>query len=310
MPFSRGASGGGTEPGVERAGAKPKVGLALSAGAARGWSQIGVIRELVAHGFAPDVVVGTSIGAVIGGCYSAGRLDSLESFARWLTRRRVFGLMDFTLSGMGLLAGRRLKSRLEAELGTTAIDDLPIRFAAVATEIHTGHEVWLTSGPLVPAMRASYALPGLFEPIKLDGRWLMDGALVNPIPVSVCRALGADIVIAVNLVADTLNRQHLAVSKNGTPGLSGFGPAAAAPRIAGVLVDAFNITQDRIARSRLAGDPPDVTVNVRCGRIGLFDFHRAYDLMALGHDAVQRALPDLRDYVELYPAAVAAPPVV
>lgn len=316
------------KPPVEGPGAKPKVGLALSAGAARGWSQIGVMRELVAHGFAPDIVVGTSIGAVIGGCYSAGRLDSIETFARWLTRRRVFGLMDFSLSGMGLLAGRRLKSRLEAELGGLTIEALPVRFAAVSTEVHTGHEVWLTSGALVPAMRASYALPGLFEPIRLEGRWLMDGALVNPIPVSVCRALGADIVIAVNLVADTLGRQHPVPAKDGMPALStpgggllhawwpgagagraaALGPAAAAPRMAGVLVDAFNITQDRIARSRLAGDPPDVTVNVRCGRIGLFDFHRAVDLIALGHEAVLRALPDLQEYVELYPAAVAAPP--
>lgn len=268
------------------------------------------MRELVARGFAPDIVVGTSIGAVIGGCYSAGRLDGVEAFARWLTRRRVFGLMDFTLSGMGLLAGRRLNARLEAELGTLAIGDLPIRFAAVATEVHTGHEVWLTTGPLVPAMRASYALPGLFEPIKLEGRWLMDGALVNPIPVSVCRALGADIVIAVNLVADTLHRQHPAADQDTTPALTELGRAAVAPRMAGVLVDAFNITQDRIARSRLAGDPPDVTVNVRCGRIGLFDFHRALDLIVLGHDAVQRALPDLREYVDLYPAAVAASPAV
>lgn len=263
----------------------------------------------MAHGFAPDIVVGTSIGAVVGGCYSAGRLDSIETFARWLTRARVFGLMDFTLSGMGLLAGRRLKSRLEAELGAMNIEELPIRFAAVSTEVQTGHEVWLTSGPLVPAMRASYALPGLFEPIKLDGRWLVDGALVNPIPVSVCRALGADIVIAVNLMADTLNRQH-AANKDATPSLSALGPAAAAPRMAGVLVDAFNITQDRIARSRLAGDPPDVTVNVRCGRIGLFDFHRAIDLIAFGHEAVQRALPDLQEYVDLYPAAVASPPAM
>ena len=304
---------------------KPKVGLALSAGAARGWAQIGVMRELIAHNFAPDIVVGTSIGAVVGGCYCAGQLDQIETFARSLSKRRVFGLMDFTWSGMGLLAGGRLKNRLDSALGEMTIEDLPIRFASVATEVHTGHEVWLTSGPVVPAMRASYALPGLFEPVNVDGRWLMDGALVNPIPVSVCRALGADVVIAVNLVAETLGRNHggprpdadeppapaQGFLQSWWPGSASGRPASetpAAPRIAGVLVDAFNITQDRIARSRLAGDPPDVTINVRCGRVGLFDFHRAFELIQLGQEAVNRTLPDLQEYVALYPSAVGTPP--
>ncbi len=327
LSFGWGAAG--SAPAAARRAVKPKVGLALSAGAARGWAQIGVMRELIAHGFAPDIVVGTSIGAVIGGCYCSGRLDHIETFARSLSKRRVFGLMDFTWSGMGLLAGGRLKHRLDSELGDLTIEDLPIRFASVATEVHTGHEVWLSSGPLVPAMRASYALPGLFEPVNVGGRWLMDGALVNPIPVSVCRALGADVVIAVNLVAETLGRNHgasrpdieepPAAEPAPAPGfLQSWWPGAsssrttpqapASPRIAGVLVDAFNITQDRIARSRLAGDPPDVTINVRCGRVGLFDFHRAFELIKLGQEAVTRTLPDLQEYVALYPGAVAAPP--
>lgn len=306
---------------------RPKVGLALSAGAARGWSQLGVLRELAGQGFEPDIVVGTSIGAVVGGCYCAGRLDQIEAFALSLNKRRVFGLMDFTLSGMGLLAGSRLKARLEKELGTLQVDDLPVRFATVATEVHTGHEVWLSRGPLVTAIRASYALPGLFEPIAVDGRWLMDGALVNPIPVSVCRAMGAEIVIAVNLIAETLGRQPAsspveailapAMAEAPTPPTAGFlqgwwgtpaaaptasEPAPTGPGIASVIVDAFNITQDRIARSRLAGDPPDVTINVKCGKIGLFDFHRAPELIAIGREATQKAMPDLRDYVGLYPA--------
>lgn len=305
------------------------MGLALSAGAARGWSQLGVLRELIGQGFEPDIVVGTSIGAVVGGCYCAGRLDQIEAFALSLNKRRVFGLMDFTLSGMGLLAGGRLKARLDKELGTLQVEDLPVRFATVATEVHTGHEVWLDRGPLVTAIRASYALPGLFEPVSVGGRWLMDGALVNPIPVSVCRAMGAEIVIAVNLIAETLGRQVPASSpveailapsraEAASAPVSGFlqgwwgspfaaprtatAPAATGPGIASVIVDAFNITQDRIARSRLAGDPPDVTINVKCGKIGLFDFHRAPELIAIGREATQKAMPDLRDYVGLYPA--------
>ncbi|WP_131194792.1 patatin-like phospholipase family protein [Lichenihabitans psoromatis] len=321
--------------------ARPKVGLALGAGAARGWSQLGILRELLANGFAPDIVAGTSVGAVVGGCYCAGHLDELESFALSLNKRRVFGLMDFTLSGMGLLGGARLRAKLERDLGDVQVKDLPIHFASVATEVHTGHEIWLTQGRLVDAICASYALPGLFEPVHLDGRWLIDGALVNPIPVSVCRALGADIVIAVNLVAETLVRRPtlqapaptaLARSPD-TPALASDVPSGnswrhgwwstagatgtnrprttvgpSAPGMASVLVDAFNITQDRIARSRLAGDPPDVIINVKVGKIGLFDFHRARELIDIGRDATQRAMPDLRDYVDLYPVAVATPP--
>ena len=306
------------ETAVPRRG--PRVALALGAGAARGWALIGVLQEFSAHGLVPDVVVGTSIGAVVGGCFCAGRLDQLETFARGLTRRRVFGLMDFTISGTGLLGGSRLKAALQRDLGTMMIEDLPIRFASVATQIQTGHEVWLSRGDLVESLRASYALPGVFEPVQIEGRWLIDGALVNPVPVSVCRALGADVVIAVNLVAETLARTEAApplvpaadtapaeTVRQGDFNFTDAGSTLARlrggvqpgrPSIAQVLVDAFNITQDRIARSRLAGDPPDLTVNVKVGRIGLFEFHRAAELIAIGRDAAQKALPDLAQLIE------------
>jgi NTE family protein len=295
----------------------PRIALALGAGAARGWAQIGVLNELTAHGLTPDIVVGTSMGAVVGGCFCAGRITHLEAFARSLTKRRVFSFMDFTISGTGLLAGRRLQAALLRELGRTLIEDLPIRFAAVATQIQTGHEIWLSRGELVEALRASYALPGVFEPVEIEGRWLIDGALVNPVPVSVCRALGADVVIAVNLVAESLGRTdasplepqaEIAAGGSAEPSLTSSrllsaearttaarlraGPQPR-PTIAQVLVDAFNITQDRIARSRLAGDPPDLTINAKVGRVGLFDFHRAAELIAIGGDAAQKALPDL-----------------
>ncbi|MBV8850753.1 MAG: patatin-like phospholipase family protein, partial [Methylobacteriaceae bacterium] len=185
---------------------RPKVGVALGAGAARGWSHIGVLHELVSNGIVPDVIAGTSIGAVVGGCFAAGKLEQLESFARALTRRRIFSLLDVSFSGSGVFSGGRLKIRLERELAEMRIESLPIAFAAVATEVGSGHEVWLTRGSVVEAIRASYALPGIFEPVKLNGRWLFDGALVNPVPVAVCRALGADLVIAVNLIGDTMFR--------------------------------------------------------------------------------------------------------
>ena len=200
-PVAKEANGGGS-PGT----AAPRIGLALGAGAARGWSHIGVLRELAEHGIRPDVIAGTSSGAVVGGCYAAGKLDQIEAFARSLTKRRVFAMMDLSFSGMSLITGERLKAALEQEVGDLTIEELSIAFAAVATEVGTGHEVWLQRGPTALAIRASYALPGIFEPVRVGDRWLFDGALVNPIPVTVCRAMGADFVIAVNVTADTMYR--------------------------------------------------------------------------------------------------------
>ena len=169
---------------------RPSVALALGGGAARGFAHIGVLRALVAAGITPDIIVGTSIGAVAGGCFAGGALDVLEQWARGLTVRGVLGYLDVSLSGSGLIGGNRLAGHLETALAKTMIEDLPIRFAAIATEVRTGHEIWLTHGKLVEALRASYALPGIFPPVRIGGRWLVDGALVNPVPVSAARALG------------------------------------------------------------------------------------------------------------------------
>lgn len=297
-----------------------KIGLALGSGAARGWAHIGVLRALERAGIRPDIIVGTSIGAVVGSCYAAGALDAVELFARDLTRRRVFGYLDINLSGTGLINGQRLVERLDRHLGDRMIEDLPIRFASVATEVGSGHEVWLSRGKLVEAVRASYALPGVFKPVKIAGRWMFDGALVNPIPITVCRALGARYVIAVNLNFDTCSRgsvvPHLDAQpplpddeiepgpvkgKNGVAArrllqrqIFGFGGRDEdVPGITTVMVDAFNIVQDRIARSRLAGDPPDAMISPRLSGIGLFDFHRADDLIARGEAAAARVIEDI-----------------
>src|SRR6185295_205405 len=155
-----------------------------SAAAARGFAHIGVLRVLEAHGIVPDVIVGTSIGAVVGGCHAAKELENLESWSRTLTVRGVLSYLDISLSGSGLIGGGHLAARLEAGLKESRIEDLPIRFAAIATEFNTGHEIWLTHGRLSEALRASYSLPGIFPPVRIGGRWLVDGALVNPVPVS------------------------------------------------------------------------------------------------------------------------------
>lgn len=313
----------------------PKIGIAFGGGAARGWAHIGVLRALHEAGIHPHVITGTSIGAVVGGCFAAGHLDQLEEFARGLNRRSVFSFFDFNLSGSGLISGHRLEQTLKDALGQTSIEDIDLPYTAVATEIGTGHEVWLSRGSLVDAMRASYAIPGVFKPVRYDGRWLFDGALVNPIPVSVCRAMGAEYVIAVNLNADLfglgtiladIEARNESVESPETavaPRTNGWGArkllqrqifgrsgtgAEAAPSISTVMVDAFNIVHDRIARSRLAGDPPDVMISPRLSGFGLFEFHRASELIERGVRATERVLNDVNQDVE--GAAVFARPTV
>ncbi len=294
-----------------------KIGLALGGGAARGWSHIGVLRILHEAGIVPDVIAGCSIGAAVGGCYAAGKLDELETFALSLTKRRVMGLLDFHITGSGLIGGGRLQRLLEQDLTGQRIEGLPMRFCTVATELVTGHEVWLTKGPLVQAMRASYALPGIFDPVLIRGRWLMDGALVNPIPITAARALGAELVICVNLNSEVRARGTVLPYNEESsdeaeieaainePKLWGLFPSSRvdrpkrpnAPGIATVMIDAFNITQDRVARSRLAGDPPDIMIAPRLARMGLFEFHRAAECIELGRQAAERALPDIRELI-------------
>src|SRR5919109_2116573 len=181
---------------------RPTIGLALGGGAARGFAHIGIIRTLAAKGLKPDVICGTSIGALAGAALATDRLDVFEAWARSLSKRRVLGYLDVSLGGSGLISGARLAARLDLALGDIAIEDLPVRFAAIATEIGTGHEIWLTRGRLADAVRASYTLPGVFAPARVGGRWLVDGALVNPVPVAATRALGARLVVAVNLNAE------------------------------------------------------------------------------------------------------------
>jgi len=321
------------EPDSEKVGLgsirRPVIGLALGGGAARGFAHIGVLRTLIAHGIVPDVVVGTSIGAVVGGAYAAGHLDTLEEWARALQVRNILGYLDIRLNGSGLIGGEKLAAQLSASIGDTLIEDLPLKFATVATEVRTGHEIWLTHGRLVDAMRASYALPGIFQPILVGDRWLVDGALVNPVPVSAARALGAEIVIAANLSSDifthsttiyahgALPPEPVATEIEAKPPKRGLGKffspertvkreffgGGGRPGISTVMVDAFNIMQDRITRARLAGDPPDLLITPRVGQIGWFDFHRAADLIDHGARAAERAIDSIQEAIN-----VLAPP--
>src|SRR4030088_3148716 len=310
---------------------RPVIGLALGGGAARGLAHIGTIRTLVAHGIVPNVVVGTSIGAVVGGAYASGHLDALEQWARSLQPRNILGYLDIRLNGSGLIGGSKLAAQLEAAIGQTLIQELPPEFGAVATEVRTGHEIWLTHGRMVDAMRASYALPGIFSPVLVGDRWLVDGALVNPVPVSAARALGAEIVIAANLSSDVF-AHSMTIYAHGAAETAPAAVEVAAPRrgfgkffsperamkreffggggrpgISTVMVDAFNIMQDRITRARLAGDPPDLLISPRVGQIGWFDFHRADDLIAHGTRAAERAIDTIQEAIHILAPAPSGP---
>jgi len=313
---------------TERPGVKsemPSIGLVLGSGAARGFAHIGVIRTLLANGIKPDVIVGTSMGALVGGCYATGQLDMLEDWARSLNMRRVISYLDVRIGGSGLIGGGRLSSKLEESIGTGNIEDLPIRFAAIATEIGTGHEVWLTRGSLALALRASYALPGIFPPVRMGGRWLVDGALVNPVPVSAARAFGARVVIAVNMDADRFGRGATIASHGSDPGdIAALAPPSPArngfarlrgifgaeralkreiiagtnrPSFSTVMIESFNIMQDRLTRMRLAGDPPDIHITPRIGHIGWLDFHHAGETIEVGRVATEKALESINQSI-------------
>lgn len=289
-------------PATEGRQSRSRIALALGGGAARGWAHIGVLRAFDEEGIEVSMIAGTSIGALVGGCYLAGKLDELESFARSLTMRRIASLLDFTIRGSGLFGGMRLTKRMQEHLENHSIEELDRPFVAVATEINSGHEVWITRGSLITAIRASYALPGIFEPIKCNGRTLVDGALVNPVPVSVCRAHEEPLVVAVNLNYDLYGRSAVIKHTASIQDLDG------APRqensearlgLTGVMVQAFNIIQDRIARARLAGDPPDLSLLPRLSDIGLSEFHRAGEAIDRGYLEAKSKISEVKRMQEV-----------
>lgn len=294
---------------------QPKIGLALGSGSARGWSHIGVIRALEQAGVKPEVVCGTSIGALVAAAYVEGELDHLADWVGSLTWQTVVGFLDVSLAG-GLIKGERLVEFFRATFADADIADLPRAYGAVATDLETGNEVWLREGRVMEAVRASIALPGLFTPVQRDGRILVDGGLVNPVPVSLCRAMGADIVIAVDLNADLLGR-HLRRSRPGAATKAepdswlqrirdsltarNIIPAdspEAGPSMLEVIASSINIMQVRITRSRLAGEPADLMITPRLAHIGLMEFHRGEEAMAAGRRAAEQAIHRLRELTE------------
>ena len=292
----------------------PRIGIALGSGAARGWAHIGVLKALAAAGIELAVVCGSSIGAVVGAACAAGRLTAIEEFARRLTWRGIIGQLDLRPAGGGLIAGERVSRTLIDLIGHQATETLAMGYGAVATELGTGREVWLREGDLAIAIRASMALPGVLAPVEVDGQWLVDGGLVNPVPVSLCRALGAEIVLGVNLnggiaarhrpaptpLIEDKERRGLGDLLRGGAGnllaqLLGGGPSQ--PGYFDVLVGAVNIMQDQITRTRLAGDPPDILIQPRLAHVGVMEFNRAEETIAAGEAAMQALLPALQGLI-------------
>lgn len=294
------------------------IGLALGGGLARGFAHIGVLKTLNKHGIYPGIVAGTSIGALVGGAYLTGKLDELEEWALSLNRFKIFSLLDLKVRSPGLIGGDKLNKIMESHFQGIKIEELPHPFISIASDLVTGHEVWLREGNLAEAIQASYALPGVFPPVELNHRHLVDGALVNPVPVSVCQAFGSRLTIAVDLHGDLIgktvkpgqNYQTVAgfdvfddkeVPKEEQKKFKASGFArrlfrrdTEKPSLFGVMVSSLGIIQDRLTRSRLAGDPPDVHIKPAIGHVGLLEFERADELIQLGVEAAEKALPEIQ----------------
>lgn len=296
---------------------KPRLGIALGSGSARGWAHIGILRALEQAGIVPDVVSGTSIGALVGAAYASARLDRLEEWVLEIDWWDIIRYMDLRRGGV---EGERLMRAFGERVEDASIESLPKPFGAVATDLFTGREVWFQEGSLLEAVRASIALPGLFSPVRYQERWLVDGGLVDPLPVSLCRALGADRVIAVNLNGDIVGKYfggrpprlatpspllaRLSAGLQAMLGNDGRGTDEIEepdepPGLFDVMAGSIHIMQDRITRARMAGDPPDVVLSPRLAHLGLMDFDHASEAINAGVDCVRLHLPLLRDVLNL-----------
>lgn len=301
---------------------KIKIGLALGGGSARGWSHIGVINALAGQGIVPDIVCGTSIGALVGASYVSGSLEKLEKWVLSLTKFETIKFFDFNASLNGFVNTEKLHDFLNecVTSDSALIESLTTQFATVATELETGREVWLSKGPVLEAVWSSISLPGLFPAIKNNHKWLVDGGLVNPVPVSVCRALGADFVIAVNLNGDVVGKHfqksvHVDAPEKTSQHAENMGVVSKitdlvseytasifsnakiedqAPSLFEAIAGSVNITQDRITRSRMAGDPPDILLSPKLSHIGLLEFYRASEAISEGKRCVTRMLPEIQ----------------
>lgn len=309
----------------------PRIGLALGGGAARGWAHLGVIRALAEQGIHPQIVAGTSVGAIVGAMLCSDHIEAFEGWVKSLNRGDVLRYLDFALGNGGFIQGRRLMARFHEAFGDVDFTDLKLPLGVVATDLYSGQERWLREGDIALAVRASMALPGVFTPVQIDGEWLVDGGLVNPVPVSLCHAMGADRVIAVNLSGGLVGRRiqgpmgqvgtqikastsqsddegHPAMAlwhrlsssfRDGAEALQAQlqrGGQDSTPGVFDVIATSVNVMQDRITRSRMAGDPPDLLISPRLAHIGLLELHRGEEAIAEGRACVERMQPAIEAF--------------
>ena len=306
---------------ARRSAKRLRLGLALGSGAARGWAHIGVVTALIERGFKPDVISGASVGALVAAAYANGRLAALEKWVTALTQRDVWRLVDTVFRGGGVMTGNRLMMAIATQIGDPKIEDLSVAFGAVATDLYTGEEIWLRNGSMMTAIRASSGLPGLFAPSWHEDRWLIDGGVVNPVPVSLCRALGADVIIAVDL-SRPVTRAAMRAVRGGTAGrrtaatektpdsaegtavlrswsglidglVESFRARRSEPGLFEVMASAVGIMQERITRDRLSADPPDLVLKPDLAKLQLMDFHRARESIETGKKSVDAAAIEL-----------------
>ena len=263
------------------------------------------------------------MGAVVGACYLAGKLPALEEWATSLNRMKILSYLDLRVRSAGLIGGKRLNKMMEEHFADMDIEDLPHPFIAIAADLSTGHEVWLRKGSLTEAIRASIALPGVFPPVKRNDRFLVDGALVNPVPIAPAQAMGARMTIGVDLNTDIIGKaskhgegyQRVAgfdlfdeedvpeeEQKKHRTGMAKrlFRRSKDAPSLFGVMVSSLSIMQDRLTRSRLAGDPPDIHIKPKIGHIGLLEFEKAEELIALGEEAAEKTVPYIKEAMGVF----------
>ncbi|QSX32340.1 patatin-like phospholipase RssA [Shewanella avicenniae] len=297
----------------------PSVGIALGSGAAKGWAHIGVLKALAAMGVHPQKIAGCSIGALVGAAYANDRLDELERWVCGFTSWQVLSLMDISWRRGGLIGGDKVFDAMEQHLGEWKIEELKKPFIAVSADLNTGQEVWFRSGNLRNAVRASCSMPGIMSPVRQGKRWLVDGAVVNPIPVSVARAMGVDVVIAVDLnghrreklqilpvniksecsdqdkaeerqQSESTFMDFFAKGKDYIGNLTQKFSSAnkQQPGMLAVMSQSMDILEQRHKRARLVGDPPDICIIPKVSDIGMMEFHRAEEAIEAGYQAVCR----------------------
>ena len=312
---------------------RKKLGLALGCGASRGWAHIGIIEALEKAGIRIDFIAGCSVGAYIGAVYASGGIESLKKFLLKMDGKKIFSYVDVALSRSGILDGtRRVNELFSMHTGMTTFEELSIPVAMVATDLDRGEKVVLKSGNIIQALRATMSYPGLFSPVKMNGCWLVDGGLVDPVPVGVARAMGAEIVIAVDLNARIVSRTSKSPSADRgevrQPNVSGppqdvpndrpiftrtmFGyyeliekylkmrkspphsEDASAPDIIETITTSIEIMEERISRINLAVDHPDILIQPRLGELRMMNFDQVTHAIKEGYLGVEEKIQDIK----------------